>query len=77
MVYMEVGAIMVGKIVNRELINFTKGEEKGYFKMGGSTIVVLIKDNKVQLDQDILDNSSKGIETIVKYRETIGKRISN
>lgn len=76
MVYMEVGAIMVGKIVNRELKKFLRGDEKGYFKMGGSTIVVLIKDNVVKIDKDILDNSEKGIETIVKYRETIGKKIT-
>ena len=75
--YMEVGAIMVGKIINRELTNFQKGEEKGYFKMGGSTIVLLIQDNIINIDKDILDNSSKGIETIVKYRETIGKKINN
>ena len=45
--------------------------------MGGSTIVLLIQDNQVEIDKDILDNSAKGIETIVKYRETIGKKINN
>ena len=73
-VYVEVGALGVGKIVNNhEEYTFKKGEEKGYFEFGGSTIVLLIKKNIINLDKDILENSSEGIETIVKYGERIGK----
>lgn len=73
-VYMaEVGALMVGKIVNEKSSGrFKKGDEKGYFKFGGSTIILLLKD--IEIDKDILDNSSLGIETIVKMGEVIGKR---
>lgn len=72
LIYIEVGAIMVGKIVNLNKIKFTKGEEKGYFKLGGSTIVILIKDDIINIDKDILENSKKDIETKVTYGETIG-----
>ena len=71
----EVGALMIGKITNEhENNNFKKGEEKGYFEFGGSTIVLLVKENVVNIDKDILDNTSNNIETYVKYGEKIGKK---
>lgn len=74
-ILMEVGALLVGKIVNHhEKAIVKRGQEKGYFQFGGSTIVVLIKANVVQIDEDILENSSHGIETVVKFGEKIGKR---
>lgn len=72
-VMMEVGALLVGKIVNlHERAEVKRGQEKGYFQFGGSTIVLLTKASTVQVDEDILENSELGIETIVKYGEKIG-----
>ena len=70
----EVGALMVGRIVNKKIEDFKKGEEKGYFCYGGSTVVLLVKENMVKIDKDILDNSKKLIETKVKLGEVIGRR---
>lgn len=73
-VQVEVGALMVGKISNHhEEYEFKKGEEKGTFLFGGSTIVLLVKDI-IDIDKDILTNSLNGDETIVKYGQKIGKR---
>lgn len=73
LIQMEVGALLVGKIVNHhEKAIVKRGQEKGYFQFGGSTIVVLVKANRVQIDEDILENSSQGIETVVKFGEKIG-----
>lgn len=72
-VMMEVGALLVGKIVNlHEKAEVKRGQEKGYFQFGGSTVVLLTKTNAVQVDKDILENSKEGIETIVKFGEKIG-----
>ena len=72
-VMMEVGALLVGKIVNlHEKAEVTRGQEKGYFQFGGSTVVLLTKANTVNVDEDILENSKEGIETVVKYGEKIG-----
>ena len=69
----EVGAMMVGKIVNnKNITSFHKGEEKGYFEFGGSTIILFVKENTVFLDEDILFNSTLGKETIVSCGEKIG-----
>ena len=73
-IQVEVGALAVGRIKNNhESYIFKKGEEKGYFEFGGSTIVLLFKKNVVKIDDDIYNNSKEGIETIVKYGERIGK----
>ena len=73
-IQMEVGALGVGKIVNRNIDVFKRGEEKGYFRFGGSTIVLLFEKDKIIIDEDILNNSNKYIETIVKMYEIDGRR---
>lgn len=75
-IYMEVGAMMVGKIVNHELESFHKGDEKGYFEFGGSTIVIFLKKDIVAIDEDIIKNSMTHDETRVLMGEKIGvKRV--
>ncbi|NLY48596.1 MAG: phosphatidylserine decarboxylase [Clostridiales bacterium] len=73
---MEVGALLVGKIVNyHEKAYVMRGEEKGRFEFGGSTIIVCIEKGRVIIDNDIMENSMKGIETKVKMGEKIGAAI--
>ncbi len=75
-IYMEVGAMMVGRIVNHDKKTFEKGEEKGYFEFGGSTIVALFQKDKVIIDEDIIQNSKTHDETRVLMGEKIGvKRV--
>lgn len=74
MVQMEVGAMMVGKIVNfHGSRRVRRGQEKGFFEFGGSTIVLLVK-NTVKPDEDLIRNTKADIETIVKMGERIGSR---
>lgn len=75
-VYMEVGAMMVGKICNHPIKEFKKGQEKGYFEFGGSTIVLLLKKDVVDIDQDIIMNSQNFCETKVCFGEKIGVKKS-
>ncbi len=73
---MEVGAMMVGKIINYEGPTYVrKGKEKGRFEFGGSTIVLAFRRGTVEIDRDILLNSQQGLETKVRYGEKIGLRI--
>lgn len=75
-IQMEVGAMIVGKITNyHDEYTFSKGEEKGKFEFGGSTIVLLFKKGVIKIDEDIVINSNNGIETIVKMGEKIGSTI--
>lgn len=74
-VYIEVGALLVGKIINYDVNgNIKRGEEKGYFKFGGSTVILLVKKDIVKIDKEIIDNTKNGYETCVKCKEKIGKK---
>lgn len=71
---MEVGALMVGKIVNhKQSCPVKRGEEKGYFAFGGSTIIVLLQKNAVELRADLLANTAAGYETQVKLGDELGQ----
>lgn len=70
----EVGAMMVGKINNHMQEGyFKRGQEKGMFEFGGSTIVLLVQKNKITVDEDILRHSEEGCETMVKLGEKIAE----
>jgi len=73
-IQVEVGALMVGKIINHPVKQFQRGDEKGYFEFGGSTIVLLLEPNQVEIDPLILEYTRQGIEVKVKMGTTIGKR---
>jgi len=69
----EVGATMVGSMIKTyNGTNIKKGQEKGYFKFGGSTVVLLFKQNQIVIDKDLLQNTRNSLETEVKMGERIG-----
>lgn len=74
-VQMEVGALMVGKICNNDLEIVKRYDEKGHFEFGGSTVVLLIEKDKVKIDDDILEHSSKDIETKVSLFDSVGRKM--
>ena len=71
---MEVGALLVGKIANYKQgkVSVTRGEEKGRFEFGGSTVVLMIEPGKIVPDSDLLRNTSYGLETYIRMGEQIG-----
>ena len=74
-VTIEVGAILVGKIHNHDVTRCLRGQEKGYFSLGGSAILYLLKPGAVQIDSDIMAQSRQQIETKVRLGEKIGESI--
>lgn len=70
---MEVGAMLVGRIENRvSEERVSRGQEKGNFAFGGSTVILMTQRGAVQPDQDIINNSVRGIETKVRLGERVG-----
>lgn len=71
----EVGATMVGSIIQtyEKKSLSAKGQEKGYFKFGGSTVILLFKKNTVKFDKDIIENSKNAMETKVFMGEKIAE----
>lgn len=72
----DVGATMVGSIVQTYTPNneVQKGDEKGYFAFGGSTLVLLFEEGKIRFDDDLIANTKNGLETTVKMGENIAKK---
>ena len=69
----EIGATMVGSIVQTYTGELAvKGEEKGYFKFGGSSIVLLFEKGRINIDEDLLKNTENGLETSIQMGERIG-----
>lgn len=73
MLQMEVGAAMVGRIVNNPGCGAVqRGDEKGRFEFGGSTVIVLLQKGAAIIDGDILRNTQKDAETVVRLGQRIG-----
>ena len=77
MAFVEVGAAAVGTIVQtyKPGEKVKKGEEKGYFKFGGSTVILFFEQGKVKVDEDILKNTEAGYETKINMGERIGRKM--
>jgi phosphatidylserine decarboxylase len=72
-VFMEVGAFAVACITNSYTGNMVKRmQEKGYFEFGGSTVIMIFEKDKIEFSEDLIKNSTKGFETLVKVGQTIG-----
>lgn len=75
--YVEVGATCVGSIIQTYSPGkqISKGDEKGYFKFGGSTIILFFEHNKIRVHKDLLEQSDMGYETKVLMGESIGIKV--
>jgi len=72
MCFVEIGAFGVGSIVNtRRSGRVDKMEEKGYFKFGGSTVVLAFEPGRISFSEDLTANSAAGRETLVKVGQPL------
>ena len=76
MVQMEVGALLVGKIINHteQPGAIEKLGEKGFFAYGGSTVILLAKRGAITVDADIQEQSARGVETLVRLGERVAQK---
>jgi len=79
MLICEIGAFTVGSVKQEFLPGekVKKGDHKGYFEIGGSTIALLFQKGKINFDDDLLSNTENGIETYIKMGDSIGKGVKN
>ena len=72
----EIGACTVGSL--RQTFaphrRVPKGARKGYFEVGGSTVVLLFRPGAIEFDRDLAERSASGLETYVRMGEHIGSR---
>lgn len=72
--FVAIGATMVGSITfTREKGDYVqKGEEFGYFSFGGSTVICVFEKDVIKLDEDLVYNSTRSLETLVRVGMTLG-----
>lgn len=77
LLFIEIGATNVGSIHQTFTPNqpSRKGEEKGYFSFGGSSIILLFETNRIQFAEDLLTNSSEHIETLCLVGQPLESKI--
>jgi len=76
MIQIEIGAMFIGKISNRKTEGTVlRGEKKGVFEFGGSTVMTLFKKDAILPDEVIFTNTASDKETIVKLGTVIGKSL--
>ena len=64
-----IGAMMVGStvITRKAGERVMRAEELGYFKFGGSTVLLFFEPGRMVYDDDLVDNSRGAVETLVSH----------
>lgn len=75
--FIEVGALNVGRIVATHSAEdpFRRGDEKGYFLFGGSTVILLGEPGRWRPDADLLEKSQLKIESFVRLGERVAQAL--
>jgi phosphatidylserine decarboxylase len=70
----EVGATCVGSMTyGQSLPGFVeKGDEKGFFSFGGSSVITLFEPNRILLAEDLLEHSAHNRELYARMGEPMG-----
>jgi phosphatidylserine decarboxylase len=71
--FVEIGAMTVGRIVQIHDVNvpFHRGEEKALFNFGGSAVVVFGEPARWRPSDDIMEQTSRSVETKVRLGDTV------
>ena len=71
---LEIGATCVGGICQtyQEGSAVLKGEEKGYFRFGGSSTITIFEPGRVQFDDDLLAHSEQKRELYARVGDRMG-----
>ncbi|XP_058191874.1 phosphatidylserine decarboxylase proenzyme 2-like isoform X2 [Rhododendron vialii] len=72
--FVAIGATMVGSITftKKKGDYVRKGDEFGYFSFGGSTVICVFEKDSIKIDEDLLVNSARSLETLVAVGMTLG-----
>jgi phosphatidylserine decarboxylase len=77
LVFIEVGATCVGSVVHTSTPGqfYKKGDEKGYFRFGGSSIITLFEPGRVKFADDLLEHSAAGREVYARMGDLAGQAV--
>ncbi len=66
------GVASINDYADEKDMEFFRGVQAGFFAFGGSTVILVFPPGRVRFDQDILEQSAQGVETLVKANSAIG-----
>lgn len=71
---MEVGATCVGGICQtyQPGVAVSKGDEKGYFRFGGSSTIVMFEPGRIAFDEDLIEQSRQHRELYAHIGDSMG-----
>ena len=74
---MEIGATCVGSICQTylERTMVSKGDEKGYFRFGGSSTITIFEPGRIQFDQDLIESSRQNRELYARVGDHMGTSV--
>lgn len=72
--FLEIGATNVGSIVDTSKHSslVATGEEKGYFKFGGSMVMTLFQAGRFSPASDLVKHSANGVELYTRFGDFMG-----
>ncbi|WP_146602560.1 archaetidylserine decarboxylase [Novipirellula aureliae] len=73
----EIGATCVGSVCQTyaEGVRVAKGDEKGYFRFGGSSTITIFEPGRIQFDHDLVENSRRNRELYARFGDHMGVSI--
>ncbi len=73
--FMEVGATCVGKVVptSRAHQPAAKGDEKGFFLFGGSSVITIFEPGRVKFADDLIEHSAQGREVYARMGDAAAR----
>lgn len=76
--FLEIGATCVGAIHETYTPGrfYAKGEEKGYFSFGGSSLILIFPPNAIAFDQDLLEATAQNVEIKCLMGQSMGLALS-
>ena len=74
-VFLEVGATCVGSVVHTATPGqiIRKGDEKGYFRFGGSCVITLFEPGRMKFTDDLIEHSAAGREVYARMGDEAGR----
>ncbi len=75
--YLEIGATCVGSVVQTYPTHqdVAKGREKGFFRFGGSCVILLFERGRIRFDEDLVRHSKEGYETYARMGDRLGEAV--
>lgn len=71
---LEIGATCVGSILQTYSPGaIAKGDEKGYFAFGGSSVITLFKKGTIRFSDDLIEHSAKQTEVYARIGDVCGR----